>query len=511
MLIFKTATFKPFSISSPASETTIYKASKVPVEIFYRLYVAWLSLDIKETMGSSKPTPGMTSAISSVVPQIILCLMMLGMSAHFTIAQLMLMDKICLSQYNEDICGELSKHEDIENSVQTETTRVNTNMQLLSMLPAGFVTLVLGPLSDIYGRKRIVLIPTVTTTFLALTMLYQSMQPNVMPSVLYIGSFLSGIGGGIMAFMSLTINYVTDSTPEEQRTEKLSKVLPFFLVGQIIGGLASGIVAEYIGTNTVYVIFVTTTLLTVFFIAVFMEDRKTTSESDNFSLQMIYSNVTAGGKALVAARPGTQRRQLLLLVSVTAVLLMICMAADMTLLPLYVARAPLEWTPVTLSYHNALKTIMVVVGQVVLTPLVLQVTGTKGIIGDFTLVIMGAIAGGIASAINALAGSTWIMMITVPIAVMFVGPSQPATSSLNSKLVLPSETGAMTAFCSFLNSLSFPIGTVVFSAIYSNTIQSVPSATFLTTAVFNWIGALLIMLARSYAIADMKKSEDKKS
>ena len=83
----------------------------------------------------------------------------------------------------------------------------------------------------------------------------------------------------------------------------------------------------------------------------------------------------------------------------------------MTLLPLYVARAPLEWKPVTMSYQNALKTVMLVVGQVVLTPKVLQVTGTKGIIGDFTLVILGLVAGGIASVIHAFAESTWVMMI----------------------------------------------------------------------------------------------------
>ena len=80
------------------------------------------------------------------------------------------------------------------------------------------------------------------------------------------------------------------------------------------------------------------------------------------------------------------------------------LSADMTLLPLYFARAPLEWHPVTMSYQNALKTIMVVVGQVVLTPMVLKVTGTTGIIGDFTLVGLGVIAGGICGVIHALAG-----------------------------------------------------------------------------------------------------------
>ncbi len=279
------------------------------------------------TNNNRASSSGLTAAISNVVPQIIFCLMMLGMSAHFTITQMMLMNKVCMSLYNYDTCVELSKHKDVENIVQAETTRINTNIQLLSMLPAGFVTLLLGPLSDVYGRKHIVLIPSITTVFLAASLLYQSIQPAVTPSALYIGAVLSGLGGGIGAFMSLVINYVTDITPEDQRTEKLSKVMPFFLVGQTIGGLTSGIVAEYIGTNTVYVIFLVSTLLTVFFVAVFMEDYRTTeSESQSFSLQMIYSNVTTGGKALVAARPGSQRLQLILLVIVTAVLMMACMA-----------------------------------------------------------------------------------------------------------------------------------------------------------------------------------------
>ena len=256
---------------------------------------------------------------------------MLGLSAHFTITQLMLLGKVCLSQYSEDICSELSKHEDIENIVQAETTRINTNTQLLSMIPAGFITLLLGPLSDIYGRKRIVLIPTVANAIHAVSLLHQSLSPTVLPSVLYAGALLSGLGGGIMAFMSLVTNYVNDITPEEQRTQKLSKVMPFFLVGQTVGGLASGQVAEYIGTPTVYSIYLFSTLLCVFFIAVFMEDvipPGNESKSDGFSLKMIFNNVTAGGKALVASRSGTKRLQLLLLTFVTAVLCVACMAGN---------------------------------------------------------------------------------------------------------------------------------------------------------------------------------------
>ena len=42
-----------------------------------------------------------------------------------------------------------------------------------------------------------------------------------------VGGILWGCGGGIAAFMSAISNYVTDTTPEETRTEKLSKIFPF--------------------------------------------------------------------------------------------------------------------------------------------------------------------------------------------------------------------------------------------------------------------------------------------
>lgn len=271
------------------------------------------------------------SAISNVTPQIIMCLYMLGMSCHFTITQLMLLSKVCSSKYSEEICADLSQHVEEENLVQTETSQVNTNVFLLSMIPSGFVTLILGPISDIYGRKRVVLITVVTTLPLALSMVYQSATPELSPTVLYTGALLSGLGGGIGAFLTTVINYVTDITPEDQRTQKLSAVLPFMMLGQTLGGPLSGMGLEYVGATSVYVVFLITTLLTLFVVVVFMEQPRVTTSSEkpkSFSLQIIYSNVTAGWRALTAPRAGTKRLQLILLVFVTNVLCMACMAGN---------------------------------------------------------------------------------------------------------------------------------------------------------------------------------------
>ena len=143
------------------------------------------------------------------------------------------------------------------------------------------MTLFLGPLSDIYGRKRILLVPIVTGAISSLAMLIQSRQEMLSAFLLYGGSLLVGLGGGLGTFMSTLISYVTDSTPPERRTERLSLLMPFLALGQTAGTLCCGFLWGQAGASSIFILTFLANIIIIISVGFLKEKSKQAGESKN--------------------------------------------------------------------------------------------------------------------------------------------------------------------------------------------------------------------------------------
>eukprot|EP00112_Aurelia_sp_Birch-Aquarium-sp1_P011248 Seg2366.2 transcript_id=Seg2366.2/GoldUCD/mRNA.D3Y31 product="Solute carrier family 46 member 3" protein_id=Seg2366.2/GoldUCD/D3Y31 len=59
--------------------------------------------------------------------------------------------KVCRLTYNSTVCSHISSHPQIENKIQAETARWMSVLPLSALLPAFFMVLMIGPISDVIG------------------------------------------------------------------------------------------------------------------------------------------------------------------------------------------------------------------------------------------------------------------------------------------------------------------------------------------------------------------------
>lgn len=114
-------------------------------------------------------------------------------------------------------------------------------------LPYALVQPVLGPVGDALGKRRIV---TFCAALLALMLAFCALAPGL--SWLFTARVASGLAAG--GIFPLTLALFGDSVPLAQRQVAISRVLGCSILGQLCGGILSGLVAEQIGWRGVMTI-----------------------------------------------------------------------------------------------------------------------------------------------------------------------------------------------------------------------------------------------------------------
>ena len=258
------------------------------------------------------------SSDSLLIPQLVLLLLFTGFTMNMQSTQLMIWNKTCLNNgYDKDICDHMTQHPEVEDEIQGKAVPVNMRQTLLSFVPAAFMTLVWGSLSDVVGRKVILMLPAAAGVISAASMLFQSLQTTLSPGLLYSTSLMVGFSGGLGTFMSTMISYVMDGSSKDQRTAKMGKLMPAIPLGQTIGSLCSGFLYEQFGASTIYLLLVLSNIAIFVMLFYLKEAAKTnTSGGDKdhgvLSLGGLWHNVTAGVRVLAAVRENGRRRKLLL-------------------------------------------------------------------------------------------------------------------------------------------------------------------------------------------------------
>jgi predicted MFS family arabinose efflux permease len=107
-------------------------------------------------------------------------------------------------------------------------------------LPYALVQPVLGPVGDALGKRRIV---TLCAGLLALTLFCCALAPGL-PG-LFVARIASGLAAG--GIFPLTLALFGDTVPLAQRQVAISRVLACSILGQLCGGVLSGLVASSIG------------------------------------------------------------------------------------------------------------------------------------------------------------------------------------------------------------------------------------------------------------------------
>ncbi|XP_022097916.1 proton-coupled folate transporter-like [Acanthaster planci] len=442
------------------------------------------------------------------VTKVALFLYTFGIVMQWPVTQNLILDKSCQGLHGREVCDSLTTHPEIEEEIQDAAAFWVMTMPSITGTIMAFSSLFLGSVSDRLGRGTVLMLTCLGGIAMSLCLILQTTLTGLRPTLLLVSSAAMGLSGGMGTFLVTLFNYITDSTPANERTSQLSVVQPFAGLGTIFGMLLSGVVSKHLGFGVVYVIFLGTQVTVLVLAATCMQDSAGVPPEDPAApssrlglIAGMMRSLTAGVKTCLKPRPATKRKHILFLV-LFGVISMIGVGADMGLTVMYTRRAPFHWEQTVFGYFTAAKNIGQILGMALGTKILLKLVGTGGSSrDDLTLMQIGYLALTVGSLVMSAATSSY-HLILVPMMNSLSGPAQAASGSLSSKLVHPTEKGAFSSFSSFLNNLAMPAGTVIFTTVYSWTSASTPGLAFLIQAVMYTIPMVLIAFMK----VDMSKT-----
>jgi len=122
---------------------------------------------------------------------------------------------------------------------------------LLGLYPLGqfFATPILGEISDIYGRKKVIQISITGTIFSTLIFAYGIMAASI--PVLFISRIINGLTGGLIAVAQATIADVTDNDNKSKNFGIIGAAFGTgFILGPFLGGFLSSDFSQFFTATT---------------------------------------------------------------------------------------------------------------------------------------------------------------------------------------------------------------------------------------------------------------------
>nr|XP_054750429.1 solute carrier family 46 member 3-like [Lytechinus pictus] len=452
--------------------------------------------------------------------QLVLFLYIAGMTLQFPIWQNMIIHRLCLERYGVEVCDNLSKNPQAESEVQMVSSRLLTIQSIFTDIPGAIAALLLGSLSDKIGRKRVLLFPCCGSLLLSLVLLLQSIIPVVYLPLVILSCLIFGVSGGIQTFMTTAVNIITDTTPVEKRAVRISRTMPFFGLGMVVGMLCSGILPQFLSITQVYLLYTASQFIVVAVVLLFFDETlpKVEDESSNGDIKenkgnknsylgivglikLIWSSVTVGINVLTS-RENRPYRTALIVLLVAGMIANASAMIEFNLILLYTKRAPFLWSPKVYGIFSAFKSLMGIIGQAVGTGMVLGLLGERSLKNDFKLLQLGSISAILVTLFTAYASSTKFMMFAA-LFVLIGAPSRSANGSIVSRIVSPSQKGAFMSMGSFLNTLTTPILGGIYNGIYASSVETRPGLVFICMAVVHAFAFLIVR----YVIANVPDPE----
>ena len=162
--------------------------------------------------------------------------------------------KVCRLTYNSTVCSHISSHPQIENGVQASTARWMSVLPLSALLPALFMVLMIGPISDVIGKKKTMIFPPFiyfiqSCIFIILTQI----KTQYSPGLLLLPYGLSGLFGDNAGAAALAESYIACITSPENRTIRLAVLESCIFLGFLTGAIASGAIVGTLGFTAGFV------------------------------------------------------------------------------------------------------------------------------------------------------------------------------------------------------------------------------------------------------------------
>ncbi|XP_076753611.1 putative peptidoglycan muropeptide transporter SLC46 isoform X2 [Xylocopa sonorina] len=362
----------------------------------------------------------------------------------------------CLLLHETNSSAEALK---VDKQVQPKASLILMTKSIIESIVPALLSLFLGPWSDIYGRKPIMLSGYIGLSLLYLIISFMTVW-DVSPWFLLIAYIPYACLGGFSIVLLGTICYISDITSEQERSWQLAWMDALISVGYLIGILVGPEIFQAYGYTVVFATATICCMLAGLYICFLVP--KTTYNTDSVTIKCLFDVrlVRQLIDTCIKKRDGFDR-YIVWCCTAIIILKVLLMEGEMTVGFMFV-NARLGWDVNKYSIYMAANVIISIFGLIFGMKLLVTYAGfteeTSAIISSFS-----SLCG---SLVQSFTYKSWHMYLSAVVQ-MFGGITSPLIRAILSKSVPSDDTGKVFSMTISIETLVPFIGASLYSMIYS--------------------------------------------
>ncbi|XP_077064366.1 proton-coupled folate transporter isoform X1 [Siphateles boraxobius] len=430
----------------------------------------------------NKPPPPCSCPFSvTVEPVIFLSMFSIGL-------QMPLYTQYLWERLSEDVgyngtkgggCNASMVHDPLLTEVETQTAHWNLYINLGGFLVGLIMVTLLGSWSDRAGRRMVLIIPSLGLAVQAA--IYLIVMYLKLPVFWFlIGRICSGLTGDFNAILAGCFAYVADTSGMGSRTFRVAILEACLGLAGMFASIIGGLWRRAQGYINPFWLVLATNLAAAFYTYLFVPETvtpdpgaKLLSTRHHRAIYHLYESDTPQGR----------RTKLCFYIFCFFVVVSVHLGCS-NLYVLYELSAPLCWGPELIGYGSAAKNLAY------LTSL-MGLRAMQCCLEDSWVAVVGLTSNIVGLIVISIADTTVLMFTGYGLCFLFMA-STPVLRSKLSKLVDPSEQGALFASVACVEGLCSLVSSGVFNSLYPATLHFMKGFPFLFGAVILLIPAGII-------------------
>ncbi|XP_072761728.1 probable peptidoglycan muropeptide transporter SLC46 isoform X2 [Anoplolepis gracilipes] len=360
----------------------------------------------------------------------------------------------CLILHNNSSSEEALK---INTKVQPHASLILMSKSFIESIFPSLLSLFLGPWSDKYGRKPVILSGYIG---ISLTYILLSMMTNweVGPWYFLLTYIPMALLGGISVLMLASICYITDITDNNERAWHLAWLDALISLGLLVGLFSGPAIYQAYGYTAVFSVasvLCTVATLYTFFIPETIQSR-TSGICDIFAFMLVKDIIDT----CIKKRDGFNRPLVWSCIACIT-LLLIDYQGNLAIGYLF-ASARLGWTVDQFSIYIATSVVIGIFGTIFGIKLIRRCTG----FAEATIAIISVTSSLCAALVQAFTWQSWHMYLSIGVGV-FGNLSRPMIRAILSKAVPEKDTGKVFSLATFVETLLPFTAASLYTFLYS--------------------------------------------
>ncbi|XP_067681037.1 proton-coupled folate transporter-like [Haliotis asinina] len=372
----------------------------------------------------------------------------------------------------------------LETKIQSKAADYNIFLIFTSTFPGIFQTILLGSLSDRYGRKLSMLLPIsgLVSKLIVYLIVFELDLPL---GYLFIGNAIEGFSGGFGTMLTAIFGCAADITPVgPKRGFRMAVIQAVMSLGSASGSLVAGVWTEEANfKQPLYFLIALSGATLLFTIFIFPETRRNLPK-ESLSVKEHLKLLKKSIQFYTKDTPDKRRWKLI----VSLMTFFSSFSVELiknTVLTLYLLATPFCWSKIQITGYAAARTIIDWICILGLTHFLL------GRFSEVTIAIIGCVSNILFLGLIGFAQSSVLVIVAAAFGV-FSEAAPAMMRSVMSKLVSPDEQGAMFASVSTMEMVASSVLGIAATVIYKVSLTFFPGLIFVILAGLIFITVLML-------------------